>query len=284
MFNDIGEDEVTSNSPHKYLMPSLLLSHNYNEAPRSIQSKFLYIYCYVGGSVTTEVSNLSQVVENRGFLPPGLFQRYVARILNEVDAASGDHRYKFLNKDQVWLYIGRTKITLSALSDKGSIRIDYEGEAENQAVYGPLKLMEEIVAEVKTECFHKLEAVNVAPYPIAEDQPTGFIRLDVLSLEENNFEVDHLKFDIAELKSDYATFLQPNAMNIPFDVFISYKWGEARQKVARTLLNKLGRTLIPSEKNRPLRVQYISTRRKIRWEITSLKNAQHSIILTYSFL
>ena len=69
MFDDIGEDEVTSNNPHKYLVPSLLHSHNYSEASRSIQSKFLYIYCYVGSSVTTKVFNLSQDVENSGFLP-----------------------------------------------------------------------------------------------------------------------------------------------------------------------------------------------------------------------
>ena len=76
----------------------------------------------------------------------------MARILNEVDATREGNRYKFLNRDQAWFYIGQTKITLSALNDKGSIRIDYEDEAENQAVYGSLKLMDEIMAEVKTEC------------------------------------------------------------------------------------------------------------------------------------
>ena len=122
------------------------------------------------------------------------------------------------------------------------------------AVYGPLKLMEEILAEVKTECFHKLEAVIMAPFPPNADDTQGLIRLDMLKEMKNDFEFNGSDYSINEMNAAYAFLLQPNAQNQPFDVFISYKWGEPQKTIVRFLYSRLGRTLIQREDNRALRV------------------------------
>ena len=58
------------------------------------------MWCSIGGSDKL-VYELSEVSE-RGFLPPGLFQRVAARVLTETDATRGGQSYKFGYKDHVW--------------------------------------------------------------------------------------------------------------------------------------------------------------------------------------
>ena len=149
MFDDVKEDEISVIEPLEYLVPSLLPPRNSGSPPPN--HNMLYIYCYIEGSVTIRLFNRNRDIENKGFLPPGLFQRFVARILVEVDVTRGGNSYKFRNRDQVWFYIGQTKFTLTALKGQGIIVIEYEGDA----IYGPVKLMQEIMVEVTTECFHQ---------------------------------------------------------------------------------------------------------------------------------
>ena len=256
MFDSIKEDDLLITDPLEYLVPSLFKPLNEGGKPVSSENA-IFMVCSIK-SPGTVVSKLSDIRE-RGFLPPGLFQRYVARILTEVDATRGGQSYDFSHKDQVCFSIGQTKITLTALQEMGTIRIDYLGEV----IYGPLKLMEEIMGEVKTECFHKLEAITMVPFPPNANETQGLIRLDMLKMMENNFKFNEASYNIREVKAAYATLLQPNVLNQSFDVFISYKWGEEQKTIVRFLYSRLSRTLVQEENNRPLNVYLDEKENKI---------------------
>ena len=247
MFDKVKEDELSVTIPHEYLVPSIL---PLKDATLQPNQNSLYIYCYVEGSVDTKLFNHPQDIESSCFIPPGLFQRYVARIVAEVDATRGGQSFKFSFRNQASFFIGRTKISVTALPNKGNIKLEFEGEA----VYGPLKLLEAIMAEVKLECYHKLEAVTMAPFPAIGNEIRGLIRLDTLYKTKSDFEFMGIDYSVCEMKAAYAKFLQPNFSNQPFDVFISYRWGEYQKTIVRFLYSRLSRTLIQDDNNLPLRV------------------------------
>ena len=72
--------------------------------------------------------------------------------------------------------------------------------------------MEEIMAEVKTESFHKLEAVTMAPSPPNSNEIQG---LNPTGYAQSN----------EEIRAACATLLQQNVSNQSFGVFISYQRG-----------------------------------------------------------
>ena len=256
MFDDFGEDDLAVTTPKKYLVPSLLKSLN-ERGDLNPRKNTLFMWCSIDGSDKL-VNELSEVSE-RGFLPPGLFQRVATRVLTETDATRGGQSYEFVYKDHVWFYIGRTTITLTALENHGCIRIEYEGED----VYGPLKLVEGIMAEVKSECFKELTVVTLAPFHPSGGRVPGLIGLDMLNKMENIFLFKGVSYKTKKIKAAYATLLHPNVSNKPFDVFISYRKGEPQAATVRFLYSRLSRTLLKEENNRPLRVYYDDVESKI---------------------
>ena len=246
MFDDMGEDDLNVTVPRQYLVPSLLSPLNASGDLSQIQNA-VFIWCSIE-SCCVLISSSTDI--RNGFLPPGLFERFALRILSEIDGTRGGHWYEFLNRDQVWFYIGRTKFTLTALKGLGGIRIECVGEV----VYGPLKMMAEILADVKTECFKELRVAIMAPFPPIGDVIGGLIQLDMLNTQTTNFECAGVPYDIDEMKRAYAKYLQPNILDKPYDVFISYRWGEPQKTIVRTLYNRLSRTLLHQEKGRPLHV------------------------------
>ena len=256
MYDKTKEDEFLETDPIEYLVPSLLRAPN--ETGELVPNKkAIFLFCFIN-CPDKLVSTLSDL-QKCGFVPPGLFQRYVARIHTEVDATKGGQDFKFLHKDQVSFYIGPTEITLTALNKKGVIMIEYVGEH----VYGPLKLMIEIMAEVKTECFRQLEAATMAPFPPNANKVKELIRLDKLNAMEKDFTLNDIKYSINEMKAAYATLLQPNVSEQSFDLFISYKWGKPQQSIVRFMYSRLSRTLIQEECNRPLLVYLDERENKI---------------------
>ena len=244
MFGDIVEDDFSVKVPREYLVPSLLRSPDVSD---SLNLRSLCFHCSIETSIDL-VSTLSELRE-RGFLPPGLFQRVVAKVLTEVDGTRGGN-YEFLHRDQVWFFIGHTKLTITARYDLGAISVEF-GEG---AVYGPLKLLTEVLEEVKSESFMRLEVAVMAPLTKTSEVIEEFIRLDLLSNQKHNFMIGGTVYRVDELKNVYSAFLEPNIESKPFDVFISYKWSEQQKRVARTFYSMLGRVLIPEDNNRPLRV------------------------------
>ena len=253
MFNDFEKDEVSNELPREYLVPSLLptvpslpptdsIIHS-----RQSNEKTLYLHCSILGS--NDIVCTWKDIEERGFLPPGLFQRYIAKLLTEIDGTRGGN-YSFKHKDQAWLYIGQTKFTFTAIITMGSIRVDLTGDA----IYGPLKLMKVVMKETADACFRQLNVAIMAPLPPSGTGLGGLINLNLLKKQEHNFEsADQQTFNVKTMKESYSPFLYSKMGAHSFDVFISYRWA-ADKKVSRILYDRLDGTVVPGENNRNLHV------------------------------
>ena len=123
----------------------------------------------------------------------------------------------------------------------GCMRVDCSATS----AYRPLNLLEEIVEEVRRECFTSLRVATMVPYPAVGAEPKGFLHLESLRKQTNNFRIDGFEFDVKRDKEAYSKFLGTNPKDQDCDVFISYRWEPPYQKqVARILFNKL--SVIPS--------------------------------------
>ena len=215
-----------------YLAPSLLPDE---EDVFPVDSVPVYLFCSLSQDELPLFLRKDEA-QQRGFLPPGLFQRFSARALAEIDATrTGD--YTFNRRRQASFYIGRNRITLTALTGMGCIRIDCQGGS----VYSPLKLLAGIIEEVRKECFENLRIVTMVSYPASGEELKGLIRLDLLRSRYSNFNMDEeTTFDIERDVAPYARYTDSGAENQASDVFISYRWQPPFQKkVARTLFNSL---------------------------------------------
>ena len=215
-----------------YLAPSLLPDE---DVVFPVDSVPVYLFCSLSQDELPLFARKEEA-QQRGFLPPGLFQRFSARALAEIDATrTGD--YTFNRRRQASFYIGRNRITLTALTGMGCIRIDCQGSS----VYSPLKLLAGIIEEVRKECFANLRIVTLVSFPASGEELKGFIRLDLLRSRYSNFNMDEeTTFDIERDVAPYARYSDSGAEDQASDVFISYRWQPPFQKkIARTLFNAL---------------------------------------------
>ena len=241
-----AEEEKVS-SMMKYLVPSLLPTGTVADCSQSYPNT-IYFSC-----TTDDMNSLFysvSLLRTLGFLPPGLFQRFTARMLTEIDATKGGG-FRFVNRDKLFLFIGTHKFAITAVNDLGCIRIEWDGGSVN----GPLRLLVEIILEIKRESFKELKITTAVPYPSTGKDLKGLLTLDALKHQRNNFVIEGSIFDINRDMITYRVYMDEDVAASAFDVFISYRWEPVYQKtVARNLFNKLSGTPVPDDHNRPLHV------------------------------
>jgi hypothetical protein len=129
---DESSDAVTAPSSEKYLVPSLLSSSDqYNE--QWLDDGVSYQTCYFVFSSSEDMIKKriiqSDYLRSAGFLPNGLFERLVGKVVGWCQLTSKDVQIDtdLLFKDLVILRYGRQCFRLSLLHDLSSIRLDVEG-------------------------------------------------------------------------------------------------------------------------------------------------------------
>ena len=130
---DDSSDVITTPESEKYLVPSLLSSSSNQVKEQWLEDGASYLTCYFvfSSSDDMKTKRIIQLSDLRsdGFLPNGLFERLVGKVVGWCQFTSKVVQINtdLLFKDLVILRYGRQCFRLSLQQDLNSIRLDVEG-------------------------------------------------------------------------------------------------------------------------------------------------------------
>jgi GTPase SAR1 family protein len=184
-------------------------------------------------------------IEKKGFLPNGLFDRFIARILSNLPdlvVKSNDTRF-IAFKDMMRIDCNGKLIRLTNHFHQNMIRVEIEEEGDNinnnNSVIDLRELVEEwleVVKKLIRECYKCLEVRVLLPVD-CEEGKNGLIPVEVLMMTETrNVMPEYISEDglcrltrvkFIELQSLWCTavLLPPVNPTNPSHIMLSYAWG-----------------------------------------------------------
>ena len=263
----IGDEE--SESDVRYVVPSLLPTcddPDINDAKGKWGDQRSELNsCYFFFTLTKALENkpeltCTNLIED-GFCPSGLYERLVGKIImwNQVTSKDGifDPQTIALFKDVSVLSFGSRRFRLTAspaLRRLNCLRVDVQGS--NPLVV--VQKLTELIKQVINESMKGLSVMLLLPKLDDAHSNIDCVRLleqsddsnslTLLSLtavkkavESNNGLIQKAKTIISfdDLKRYYSCWLQVYSAKARYDLFISYRWGEFDQPLARQIFDAM---------------------------------------------
>ena len=215
-----------------YLVPALLPVATPGDAIDALTgSRSVYFVFSIDTSLEKSSASglIREDLRGKGFLPRGLFQRFVGKALYwyQKTCRTFDLRDLTLFQDLVVLSFGSQRFSLRADERLNVI----EARISGQSPLAVHRRLSDLLQEAICECMKSLQFFSAIPYKFSTDEVNGALvsldharqwsttgrpakvhRAGVLSLQESSDMVDPWKLTTTTALSRY-------------DVFISYRWG-----------------------------------------------------------
>jgi GTPase SAR1 family protein/DNA-binding Lrp family transcriptional regulator len=187
----------------------------------------------------------SATIEKKRFLPNGLFDRFIARILSNLpDLVVKSNEVRFIAfKDMVRIDCNGKLIRLTNHSHQNMIKIEIE---EGNSVSNLRELVEEwleVVKKLIRECYKRLEVRVLLPVD-CEQGKNGLISLEGLLVKEQSMIPEYISEDglcrltrakFFELQSNWSPLVPvvpiPVNPTNPTHIMLSYCWGYKKDHV-----------------------------------------------------
>jgi hypothetical protein len=225
--------ELPVSDPQEYLVPALLPSHA-SVIRYSLHEEWTTCHLFFA---TDSFSNNSTIcrsdVDNFGFLPSGLFERVIGRVVAWMKAVAPSISIvnKMFQHDEVILPIGSKSIRLKHRPELCTIEVNIEGSVRTIHT----RLVEKVEV-ILNECMKGLYCTTVLPFPNLPSRPH-------FTFADDNFLVplSHIRNIVSEhsqligplgvrlcdcnaVEDMYKDWL-PVENQDTYDVFLSYRWG-----------------------------------------------------------
>jgi hypothetical protein len=196
--------------------------------------------------------------ETCGFLPAGLFERLLGKVVSwvqEKSTSDGSMSCEMVSRKVLVLLRGKQRFQISLLQEMNMIEVDVDGE-------GPLAVhnhMIELIKHVISECMHQLSFFTILPYPantslIASSHSTAvdtkkdlmFVKLSEIQAAGKEHQSVNLfakkksqVFSVADLMSSYKTWIDMYVSLESYDVFLSYRWLDYDKQLVNDVFEEL---------------------------------------------
>lgn len=204
-------------SVEEYFAPALFPEVNNITLTTNSRVHSCYIFFSTSNNACQQRISTSAELRRSGILPPGLFQRLIAKVINWSQITSMSSIKGKLFKSTVTLHYGSQHFTLTTIPNHNAIRLDVDGKS-------PFAVHNRVLEQVRLVILECMVNLKFTTLLLASEQ--SFVSINVLSAHVSQQqplrdENGSIVLDLGSSISLLGKWIQPPTLLDFYDMFIS---------------------------------------------------------------
>jgi len=233
----------------KYIVPSLLKPNLYEEQrqlpfpslePNYIEGSFFFSFFLPNQSYDWNKPLNETQLASQGYLPRGLFLRYLGKLLNlsQLITLGYDALSDQIYNNDATVIFGERSFRIRLFGEYNTISVTVTRGSNYAALLHRLK---GILDDVVKECFGQLEFKVMFVHFVGGSYhylPFDLV-MNACKINQSVFLSNSISIDRLELYRKYSKWWEFHDTSRPCDVFLSYRWGEHDKRFVTLIYDAL---------------------------------------------